>query len=147
METDKDTAFCRQRSPSVERSILSHERCDHVAPDFQHRTMKVAQSSRRGSRFGDSRREEPVDRRTRLSQSPLLLGYNATAKPKPTADILLATERGSRCSQSGDAWVSRAAAFTSDAKSRWSPRNGSVAGYRTRGKFWAQAQLRGVDAQ
>jgi hypothetical protein len=63
-----------------------------------------------------------------------LLGYNAT-KPKPTADILLATERGDPLLATWRYGLGQTAAWTSDAKARWSGEWLSWPGF---GKFWAQ---------
>ena len=68
------------------------------------------------------------------AQSPLLLGYNST-KPKPTADVLLATERGEPLLATWRYGLGNAAAFTSDAKARWASEWLAWPGY---GKFWTQ---------
>jgi Ca-activated chloride channel family protein len=68
------------------------------------------------------------------AQSPLLLGYNAT-KPKPTADVLLATERGEPLFATWRYGLGQTAAFTSDAKARWAGEWLTWPGY---AKFWAQ---------
>ncbi len=66
--------------------------------------------------------------------SPLLLGYNAT-KPKPTADLLLATERGEPLLATWRYGLGQTAAFTSDAKARWATEWMQWPGF---GKFWSQ---------
>ena len=68
------------------------------------------------------------------AQSPLLLGYNAT-KPKPGADVLLATERGEPLLALWRYGLGQTAAFTSDAKARWASEWLTWPGY---SKFWAQ---------
>ncbi len=70
----------------------------------------------------------------RLTQSPLLLGYNAT-KPKPGAEILLATERGEPLLATWRYGLGQTAAFTSDAKARWASEWLTWPGY---AKFWTQ---------
>ena len=61
-------------------------------------------------------------------------------KPKPTADILLATERGEPLLATWRYGLGQAAAFTSDAKSRWAAEWLQWPGY---GKFWSQV-VRGL---
>jgi hypothetical protein len=73
------------------------------------------------------------------TQSPLLLGYNAT-KPKPTAEVLLATERGEPLLATWRYGLGQSASFTSDAKARWAAEWMTWPGY---GKFWAQV-VRGL---
>jgi hypothetical protein len=78
--------------------------------------------------------KSPITAGLDWAQSPLLLGYNAT-KPKPTADILLTTERGEPLLATWRYGLGQAAAFTSDAKSRWAAEWLNWPGY---GKFWGQ---------
>ena len=65
---------------------------------------------------------------------PPLLGYNST-KPKPTADIELATELGEPLLATWRYGLGQTAAFTSDATARWAGEWLDWDGY---GKFWAQ---------
>jgi len=97
--------------------------------------MKVAQSSLIEEPF----QAVPVRSHSILAgldwkQAPLLLGYNTT-KPKPTADLLLATERGEPLLATWRYGLGQTAAFTSDAKSRWAAEWLTWPGY---GKFWSQ---------
>ncbi len=70
---------------------------------------------------------------------PPLLGYNST-KPKPTADIALATELGEPLLATWRYGLGQTAAFTSDAAARWAGEWLTWDGY---GKFWAQV-VRGL---
>jgi hypothetical protein len=102
--------------------------------------MKVAQSSLVEEPFvAIPAAKHPIISGLNWAQSPLLLGYNAT-KPKPTAEILLATERGEPLLATWRYGLGQAAAFTSDAKSRWASEWLSWPGY---GKFWTQV-VRGL---
>ena len=70
---------------------------------------------------------------------PPLLGYNST-KPKPTADVALATELGEPLLATWRYGLGQTAAFTSDATARWAGEWLTWDGY---GKFWAQV-VRGL---
>ncbi len=139
-EQDKDTPFLRQLAErGLGRFYLTSD-ATTLPQIFSTETMKVAQSSLI---------EEPtlavgVIRNAMTdgidwAQSPLLLGYNAT-KPKPTAEILLATERGEPLLATWRHGLGQAAAFTSDAKARWAGEWLAWPGY---GKFWTQV-VRGL---
>lgn len=88
--------------------------------------------------------EEPfvpqVIRATRALQeidfesAPLLLGYVRT-RPKPTSEVILATEKGDPLLSWWRYGLGMTAAFTSDAKSRWAAEWLTWPGY---GKFWTQ---------
>src|SRR5206468_3485002 len=113
---------------------------------FTTETMKVSQSSLVEEPF-----QPRVTGRAALlngvswAQAPLLLGYNAT-KPKPTAEILLATESGDPLLVTWRYGLGQTAAFTSDAKARW---GGEWLGWPGFGKFWTQlvrAMMRPAEA-
>ena len=77
------------------------------------------------------------------TQSPLLLGYNAT-KPKPSADILLATERGEPLLATWRYGLGQTAAFTSDPRpagraNGWRGPDMRSSGRRSRGDYFARA--------
>jgi hypothetical protein len=102
---------------------------------FSTETMKVTQSSM----VEEPTQAIPMARHALTAgidwaQSPLLLGYNAT-KPKPTAEVLLATERGEPLLSTWRYGLGQTAAFTSDAKARWASEWLTWPGY---GKFWSQ---------
>ena len=84
-------------------------------------------------------RSHPIIGGIDWAQAPLLLGYNST-KPKPTAEMLLVTERGEPLLASWRYGLGQAAAFTSDAKARWASEWLTWPGY---GKFWGQV-VRGL---
>ncbi len=69
-----------------------------------------------------------------LENSPFLLGYVMT-RPKPTAEVILATEKGDPLLAWWRYGLGMTAAFTSDAKSRWAAEWMTWPGY---GKFWTQ---------
>jgi uncharacterized membrane protein len=140
VETDKDTAFLRQLAERGNGRFYLTSDATTLPQIFSTETMKVAQSSLIEEPFqavpaGKSPLVEGVD----WAQAPLLLGYNAT-KPKPTADVLLATERGEPLLATWRYGLGQAAAFTSDAKSRWASEWLQWPGY---GKFWTQV-VRGL---
>ncbi len=70
----------------------------------------------------------------RLDEAPFLLGYVVT-RPKPTAEVILATESGDPLLAWWRYGLGISAAFTSDAKSRWAAEWLSWPQF---GQFWAQ---------
>ncbi len=69
-----------------------------------------------------------------MESAPFLLGYVMT-RPKPTAEVILATEKGDPLLAWWRYGLGMSAAFTSDAKSRWAAEWMTWPGY---GKFWTQ---------
>jgi Mg-chelatase subunit ChlD len=69
-----------------------------------------------------------------LPNAPFLLGY-VTTRPKPTSELVLATEKGDPLLAWWRYGLGMTVAFTSDAKSRWAAEWLSWPGY---SKFWAQ---------
>ncbi|MDB5385166.1 MAG: von Willebrand factor type domain protein [Planctomycetaceae bacterium] len=69
-----------------------------------------------------------------LANAPFLLGYVMT-RPKPTCEVILATEKGDPLLVWWRYGLGMTVAFTSDAKSRWAAEWLSWPGY---SKFWAQ---------
>lgn len=134
-ETDKDTAFLKQLAERGSGRFYLTDDALSLPQIFSTETMRVAQSSLVEEPFN----AVPIARAPMLegidwTQAPLLLGYNAT-KPKPTADLLLATERGEPLLATWRYGLGQAAAFTSDAKARWSSEWLGWPGF---GKFWTQ---------
>ena len=132
---DKDTAFLRQLAERGNGRFYLTDDATTLPQIFSTETMKVAQSSLIEEPFLAT----PAGKSTIIagldwSQAPLLLGYNAT-KPKPTAELLLATERGEPLLATWRYGLGHAAAFTSDAKGRWAAEWLAWPGY---GKFWTQ---------
>lgn len=134
-EQDKDSAFLRQLAERGQGRFYLTSDATTLPQIFSTETMKVSQSSL----IEEPTQAVPVMKSTLTAgidwaQSPLLLGYNAT-KPKPTADVLLATERGEPLLTTWRYGLGNAAAFTSDAKARWASEWMAWPGY---GKFWTQ---------
>jgi Ca-activated chloride channel family protein len=69
-----------------------------------------------------------------MEAAPFLLGYVMT-RPKPTCEVILATEKGDPLLVWWRYGLGMTVAFTSDAKSRWAAEWLSWPGY---SKFWAQ---------
>ena len=69
-----------------------------------------------------------------MESAPFLLGYVMT-RPKPTSEVILATEKGDPLLVWWRYGLGMTAAFTSDAKSRWAAEWLTWPGY---GKFWTQ---------
>jgi hypothetical protein len=69
-----------------------------------------------------------------LENAPFLLGYVMT-RPKPTCEVILASEKGDPLLVWWRYGLGMTVAFTSDAKSRWAAEWVSWPGY---SKFWAQ---------
>jgi uncharacterized membrane protein len=134
-EQDKDTAFLRQLAERGNGRFYLTDDATTLPQIFSTETMKVAQSSLIEEPFlAVPAAKSPITAGLDWAQSPLLLGYNAT-KPKRTADLLLATERGEPLLATWRYGLGQAAAFTSDAKSRWAAEWLTWPGY---GKFWTQ---------
>lgn len=139
-EQDKDTQFLRQLAERGNGRFYLTSDATSLPQIFSTETMKVAQSSLVEEPFlAVQTAQNPMIAGLDWKQSPLLLGYNTT-KPKPTADVLLATERGEPLFAVWRYGLGQAAAFTSDAKSRWAAEWLQWPGY---GKFWAQT-VRGL---
>lgn len=135
VEADKDTPFLRQLAERGNGRFYLTSDATTLPQIFSTETMKVAQSSLIEEPFlAVPAAASAITSGLDWKQSPLLLGYNAT-KPKPTADILLATERGEPLLATWRYGLGQAAAFTSDAKSRWASEWLNWPGY---GKFWTQ---------
>ena len=134
-EQDKDVPFLRQLAERGSGRFYLTDDATTLPQIFSTETMKVAQSSLIEEPFlAVPAKKSPITAGLDWAQSPLLLGYNAT-KPKPTADILLTTERGEPLLATWRYGLGQAAAFTSDAKSRWAAEWLTWPGF---GKFWAQ---------
>jgi uncharacterized membrane protein len=135
LETDRDTAFLRQLAERGNGRFYLTSDATTLPQIFSTETMKVAQSSLIEEPFQPvATRSHPILGGINWKQAPLLLGYNST-KPKPTADMLLVTERGEPLLATWRYGLGQAAAFTSDAKARWAAEWLNWQGY---GKFWAQ---------
>lgn len=140
LETDRDTAFLRQLAERGNGRFYLTSDATTLPQIFSTETMKVAQSSLIEEPFqAVAVRAHPILGGIDWTQAPLLLGYNST-KPKPTADILLVSERGEPLLATWRYGLGQAAAFTSDAKARWGAEWLTWPGY---GKFWAQV-VRGI---
>ncbi len=134
-EQDKDTAFCRQLAERGGGRFYLTSDATTLPQIFATETMKVAQSSLIEEPFlAVPAKASPITAGVDWKSSPLLLGYNAT-KPKPTADLLLTTERGEPLLATWRYGLGQTAAFTSDAKARWASEWLQWPGY---GKFWSQ---------
>lgn len=134
-ERDKDVNFLRLLAERGNGRFYLTNDALNLPQIFTTETMKVAQSSLVEEPF----LAKPVGRSPILAglnwaQAPLLLGYNST-KLKPTADLLLATEIGEPLLATWRYGLGQSAAFTSDAKARWS---GGWMGWAGYGKFWTQ---------
>ncbi len=139
-EADKDAAFLRQLAERGQGRFYLTSDATTLPQIFSTETLKVAQASLiEEPTLAVVAGESPITAGIDWAQSPLLLGYNAT-KAKPTADILLATERGEPLLATWRYGLGQAAAFTSDAKSRWAGEWLNWPGY---GKFWPQV-VRGL---
>ena len=134
-EQDKDTVFLRQLAERGNGRFYLTSDATTLPQIFSTETMKVAQSSLVEEPFlAVPAKPSPITAGVDWKSSPLLLGYNAT-KPKPTADLLLTTERGEPLLATWRYGLGQTAAFTSDAKARWASEWIAWPGY---GKFWSQ---------
>lgn len=132
---DKDVNFLKQLATTgAGRFYLTNDALS-LPQIFTTETMRVAQSSMvEDPVLPVPARKSPVLEGINWNEAPLLLGYNIT-KLKPTADLILATEKGDPLLATWQYGLGRVAAFTSDAKSRWGAEWLGWPGY---GKFWAQ---------
>ena len=134
-EQDKDVPFLRQLAERGNGRFYLTDDATTLPQIFSTETMKVAQSSLIEEPFlAVAASKSPITAGLDWAQSPLLLGYNAT-KLKPTADLLLTTERGEPLLATWRYGLGQAAAFTSDAKARWAAEWIAWPGF---GKFWTQ---------
>lgn len=139
-DQDKDTAFLRTLAERGNGRFYLTSDATTLPQIFSTETMKVAQSSLVEEPFlAVATGKNPMLSGIDWTQSPLLLGYNST-KPKPTAEILLATERGEPLFASWRYGLGQTGSFTSDAKARWATEWLAWPGY---GKFWTQT-VRGL---
>lgn len=132
---DQDTEFLRQLAGQGGGRFYLTPDATALPRLFTLETMRAMESSLR---------EEPlaaIPQGTHPSlagldwkTAPRLLGANIT-KPKPGAEVLLATKNGDPLLTTWRYGLGQVAAFTSDAKSRWAAEWLSWPGY---GKFWAQ---------
>ena len=135
LDSDKDTAFLRQLAERGNGRFYLTSDATTLPQIFSTETMKVAQSSLVEEPFmAVPAMQSPMLDGIDWKKAPLLLGYNAT-KPKPAAEILIATERGEPLLATWRYGLGQTAAFTSDAKNRWAADWLTWPGY---GKFWAQ---------
>jgi uncharacterized membrane protein len=134
-EQDRDSSFLRQLAERGQGRFYLTNDATTLPQIFSTETMKVAQSSLiEEPTQAVLVRPSPMLTGLDWAQSPLLLGYNAT-KPKPTADVLLATERGEPLLATWRYGLGQVGAFTSDAKPRWASEWIAWSGY---AKFWSQ---------
>ncbi len=139
-EQDKDTAFLRGLAERGNGRFYLTSDATTLPQIFSTETMKVAQSSLvEEPSLAVPVKPNAITAGFDWAQAPLLLGYNAT-KPKPTAELLLATERGEPLLATWRYGLGQTAAFTSDAKARWAAEWLQWPGF---GKFWTQV-VRGL---
>ena len=137
---DKDVAFLRLLAERGNGRFYEAEDATTLPQIFSTETMKVAQSSLVEEPFNPvPAAPSPLTGGIDWKTCPPLLGYNST-KPKPTAQIALATELGEPLLATWRYGLGQTAAFTSDAEARWASEWLGWDGY---GKFWAQV-VRGL---
>ena len=133
LETDKDTAFLRQLAERGNGRFYLTSDATTLPQIFSTETMKVAQSSLVEEPFmAVQMAKSPILAGLNWSESPLLLGYNAT-KPKPSADILPATERGEPGGHG------RTARSSAGLRAMRKAGGGGMDRWPGFGKFWTQA--------
>jgi uncharacterized membrane protein len=134
-ETDRDTAFLRELAERGNGRFYLTNDATTLPQIFGAETIKVTQSSLVEEPTVSSRkRPHPILDGIDWPNAPLLLGYNAT-RIKPTADLLLASERDEPLLAVWRYGLGNVAAFTSDYKPRWASEWMEWNGF---GKFWAQ---------
>ncbi len=139
-EKDKDVNFLRDLAERGNGRFYQTDDARNLPQIFSTETMKVAQSSLVEEPFVPvPAAPSPLVPGIDWGACPPLLGYNST-KPKPTADVALATELGEPLLASWRYGLGQTAAFTSDATARW---GGEWLGWDGYGKFWTQV-VRGL---
>ncbi len=134
-EHDMDVPFLRSLAERGNGRFYQTDDARNLPQIFSTETMKVAQSSLVEEPFVPlPAAPSPLAAGIDWKNCPPLLGYNST-KPKPTADIALATELGEPLLATWRYGLGQTAAFTSDASARWAGEWLTWDGY---GKFWAQ---------
>ena len=137
---DKDVPFLRMLAERGNGRFYESEDATTLPQIFSMETMKVAQSSLVEEPFNPvPAAPSPLTAGIDWKTCPPLLGYNST-KPKPTAEIALATELGEPLLATWRYGLGQTAAFTSDAEARWASEWLEWDGF---GKFWAQV-VRGL---
>ncbi len=133
---DKDTEFLKQLAANGNGRFYLTGDALSLPQIFTTETMRIAQSSLMEEPVAVVAGRDPAGtlRGIDWKEAPLLLGYNLT-RLKPTADLLLASERGDPILATWRAGLGRVAAFSSDAKSRWASEWLDWPGY---GQFWSQ---------
>lgn len=132
---DKDVPFLKQLAATGGGRFYLTNDALSLPQIFTTETMRVAQSSMvEEPVLAVPARKSPILEGIDWDMAPLLLGYNVT-KLKPTADLVLATEKGDPLLATWHYGLGKVAAFTSDAKARWGAEWLQWQGY---GKFWAQ---------
>jgi len=119
---DKDVEFLKQLAQTGGGRFYLTSDALTLPQIFSTETMRVAQNSMVEEPVNavPVKQNAPVLDGIDWTQAPLLLGYNVT-KLKPTADMLLATDKGDPLLVTWRYGAGEVAAFTSDAKSRWAP--------------------------
>ncbi len=139
-DRDKDVTFLRLLAERGNGRFYLTNDALTLPQIFSTETMKVAQSSLVEEPFNPvPAAPSPLVPGLDWKTAPPLLGYNST-KPKPTAQVALATELGEPLLASWRYGLGQTAAFTSDAQARWA---GEWLGWDGYGKFWAQV-VRGL---
>ena len=115
----------------------------YFADDPAHGPADLRQGDRHGQQVGDQRAAVHARRSSGRPRSlseidvdaaPFLLGYVVT-RPKPTSEVILATEAGDPLLAWWRYGLGMSVAFTSDAKARWAA---EWLAWPQFGKFWAQ---------
>jgi Ca-activated chloride channel homolog len=113
---------------------------ENVPQIFTRETMQASRSAIKEDLYGAATvTEHPLLAGFERAEFPPVLGY-VMAKPKPTAQVLLATETGDPLLAVGRFGLGTGIAFTSDLTERWA---GEWLAWEGCGRFWAQA-LRAV---
>lgn len=109
---------------------------ENVPQIFTRETMQASRSAIKEDLYNAATvTEHPLLSGFERADFPPVLGY-VMAKPKPTAQVLLATETGDPLLAIGRYGLGTGIAFTSDLAERWS---GEWLAWDGCGKFWAQA--------
>ncbi len=107
----------------------------HIPQIFARETMEASKSAINEQPFLPVQvRPHQVCQGVKFDEAPFLLGYVIT-RPKPTAEIVLATEAGHPLLVTWRYGLGRSLAFTSDAKNRWAAEWLQWKGF---SRFWSQ---------
>ena len=135
MGSDADTALLEELANLGNGRFYAADDPSQVPQIFAKETVTASKSAINEQPFMASvARPSQVLNELAMEEAPFLLGYVVT-RPKPTSEVILATEAGDPLLAWWRYGLGMSVAFTSDAKSRWAA---EWLNWPQFGQFWAQ---------